>query len=190
MRAAATILRTLVEGAAVVVDLGVALGGELLAQLGAHLRADVLAGRVEDGELLLGQVVVDHLRELLDRVVEGLGVGALQLEHGQQRLVPLGVLLLAVLGLVRPDGVLLAQLGIDVLLLRLGVRDVERGEGAAYGVAVGAAVAQVAQQRLEASVVVEDQLHDVTLDRSAEVDDGHGPTLGRAPTLAVIGWRR
>ena len=40
------------------------------------------------------------LGELLDGVVEGVGVGALELEHLQQRLVPLGVLLLAVLGLV------------------------------------------------------------------------------------------
>ena len=67
--------------------------------------ADLFAGRVEDGQLLLGEVVVDHLGQLLDGVVEGLGVGALELEHRQHRLVALGVLLLAVLGLVLGDRV-------------------------------------------------------------------------------------
>ena len=136
-RPRATMRRTLVEPAAVVVELPVALGRERLAQLGADLLADLLAGRVEDGQLLLGEVVVDHLGQLLDRVVEGLGVGALELEHRQQRLVALGVLLLAVLGLVLGDRVLAAQLRVDVLLLGLGVRDVQRGERLAYGVAVG-----------------------------------------------------
>ena len=100
-RASATSSRTWVERPAAVVDLRVPLGGERLAQLGAQPVAHLLAGRVEDGQLLLGEVVVDHLGQLLDRVVERLGVGALELEHGQQRLVTLGVLLLAVLGLVR-----------------------------------------------------------------------------------------
>ena len=88
---------------AAVVDLRVALGGERLAQLGPQPVAHLLAGRVEDGELLLGEVVVDHLGQLLDGVVERLGVGALELEHREQRLVTLGVLLLAVLGLVLGD---------------------------------------------------------------------------------------
>ena len=134
--------------------------------------ADLLASRVEDGQLLLGEVVVDDAGELLDGVVERLGVGALELQHGQQRLVALGVLLLAVLGLVLADRALAPQLRVDVLLLGLGVRDVQGCEGAAHGVAVGAAVAQVAQEGLEAAVVVEDQLDDVALDRSAEVDGG------------------
>ena len=98
-------------------------------------------------------MVVDRLGELLDRVVEGLGVGALELEHGQQRLVTLGVLLLAVLGLVLGDRVLAAQLRVDELLLRLRVRHVQGRERVPDGGAVAGAVAQVTQQRLEAPVV-------------------------------------
>ena len=137
LRAAATIRRTLVSEPQPSSICAVALGGELLAQVGAYLLADLLAGRVEDGQLLLGEVVVDRLGQLLDGVVERLGVGALELEHGQQRLVPLGVLLLAVLGLVLGDRVLAAQLRVDVLLLRLRVRDVQGGERVPDGVAVG-----------------------------------------------------
>ena len=74
-------------------------------------------------------------------------VGALELQHSQQRLVALGVLLLAVLGLVLGDRPLLAQRRIDVLLLRLGVRHMQRGQGLADGIAIGAAVPQLAQQR-------------------------------------------
>ena len=77
---------------------------ERLAELGPRLVADLLARRVEDGQLLLREVVVDHLGQLLDGVVEGLGVGAFELEDREQRLVALGVLLLAVLGLVLGDG--------------------------------------------------------------------------------------
>jgi hypothetical protein len=80
------------------------------------------------------------------------------------------VLLLAVLGLVLVDGVLAAQLRVDVLLLGLGVRDVQRRERLTYGVPVGGAVAQVAQQRLEEPVVLQDQLDHVTGDRPAEID--------------------
>ncbi len=117
-------------------------------------------------------MVVDHAGQFLDGVVEGLGVGALELEHGQHRLVPLGVLLLTVLGLVLGDRVPAAQPGVDVLLLGEGVGGVQRGERAAYGVPVGRAVAQVAQEGLEAPVVVEDQLDHVALGRPAQVDGG------------------
>ena len=129
-RAAATILRTWVRlpQPSSISRLRSAANG--LAELGADPLADLLAGRVEDGQLLLGEVVVDRGGQLLDGVVEGLGVGALELEHRQQRLVALGVLLLAVLGLVLADRALAAQLGVDELLLRQGVGDVERGEGA------------------------------------------------------------
>ena len=164
------------DRSAAVVDLPVALGRELLAQLGPQPVADLLPGGVEDGQLLLGEVVVDHAGQLLDGVVEGLGVGALELEHGQHRVVPLGVLLLAVLGLVLGDRVPAAEPGVDVLLLGDGVRGVQRGQRAAYGVPVGRAVTQVAQEGLEAPVVVEDQLDHVALGRPAQVDSGvcHG----------------
>ena len=87
----------LLEGRAPGGDQRVAALGERRPQLGPDRRADLLARRVEDGQLLLGQVVVDGLAQLLDRVVEGLRVGALELEDGDQRLVALRVLLLPVL---------------------------------------------------------------------------------------------
>jgi hypothetical protein len=59
-----------------------------------------------------------------------------------------------------------------VLLLGEGVGGVQGGQGAAYGVPVGRAVAQVAQEGLEAAVVVEDQLDHVALGRPAQVDGG------------------
>ena len=61
---------------------------------------------------------------------------------------------------------LAAQPGVDVLLLGERVRGVQRRERPAYGVAVGRAVPQVAQQRLEPAVVVEDQVDDVALERA------------------------
>ena len=86
----------------------------------------------------------------------------------------LGVLLLAVLGLVLVDGVpLLAQRRVDVVLLGLGVRDVQRGEGPADGVPVRAAVAQRAEQRLEPAVVVEDQVERRRPRWGAQVQSGH-----------------
>ena len=129
--------------------------------------ADLLASRVEDGQLLLGEVVVDRLGELLDRVVEGLGVGALELEHLQQRLVPLGVLLLAVLGLVLADR---AACG-AASGRRASPRPARARRAGSRRPGVRrrgpfAAVAQVAQQRLEAAVVLEDQLDDVAGDRA------------------------
>src|SRR6478735_7806044 len=157
---------------AVVVEMTVAGGGERRAQLGAGALGDLVASRVEDGQLLLGEVVVDDLGQLLHRVVEGVGVGALELQHGEQRLVALRVLLLTVLRLVLGDGVAATQHRVDVLLLREGVRDVQRRERTAYGVAVAAAVTQLPQQALESAVVVEDQVDDVAGDGPAEVDRG------------------
>ena len=78
-----------------------------------------------------------------------------------------------------PIGALAAQLGVDVLLLGVGVRDVQGRERLPDRVAVAAAVAQVAQQRLEAPVVVEDQVDDVALDGPAEIDGGHGRNVPR-----------
>ena len=126
------------DPAAVVVELAVALGRERLAQLGAQPRS---ATSSRAGLRMVSSSSVrwwlTDLGQLLDGVVEGLGVGALELQHGEQRLVPLGVLLLAVLRLVLGDRVPAAQHRVDVLLLGQGVRDVQRRERLAYGVAVG-----------------------------------------------------
>jgi hypothetical protein len=127
-------------------------------------------------------VVVDRGGELLDEVVELLAFERLGLEDLQQRLVALGMLLLAVLGVMLADGVLAPQRRVDPRLLRLGVRDVQRGERLARRVAVAARVAQVAQQRLEAPVVVEDQVDDVARGGATEVQrfaQGGRPTPGR-----------
>src|SRR5699024_11810842 len=60
---------------------------------GAVLLGDLLPGGVEDGQLLLREVVLEDLVHLLDGVVELLRVGAPALQQRQQRLVDLGVLL-------------------------------------------------------------------------------------------------
>jgi len=70
---------------------------------------------------------------------------------------------------------------------------VQGGQRAAYGVAVGGAVSQVAQQPLEAPVVLQDQLDDVALHGAAEVDGGvcHGGAVpvggGPATSGAALG---
>jgi hypothetical protein len=63
--------------------------------------------------------------------------------------------------------------------------DMQRREGVTHGVAVGAAVPQLAQQGLESPVILQDQLDDVTGDRSAEIDWGrcHGATLTPRPPM-------
>ena len=73
------------------------------------------------------------------------------------------MLLLAVLGLLLVDRVLALELGVDLALLGLAVRDEELGDLPAQHVAVVLVVAQLAQQGLEEPVVVEDQLDDVAL---------------------------
>jgi hypothetical protein len=45
--------------------------------------ADLFPCRVEDRQLLLREVVADGAGQLLDGVGEGVGVGALQLQHLQ-----------------------------------------------------------------------------------------------------------
>ena len=152
------------------VDQLIAASRPLLAQVGADLRLDLLTGRAEDGDLLLGDVVRDQVAELLDRVGEGLGVGALELEHLEQRLVALGVLLVAVLDVVLIDlGGLAAQHRVDELLLGLAMRDEHVGEGLPDRVEVLGGVAQLREQPLEQAVVVGDEVDDVTSGRSAEV---------------------
>jgi hypothetical protein len=106
-------------------------------------------------------VVVDGPGQLLDGVVERLGVGALQLQHLEQRLVALGVLLLAVLGRLRVDRPALAQLRVDELLLGLGVRDEHHRERGADLVPVRGGVTQCAQQLLEQAVVGLNQVNDI-----------------------------
>ena len=84
-----------------------------------------------------------------------------------------------------------SQLRIDVLLLGLGVSDVQGGERLAHGVAVGRGVPQVAQQRLEESVVLQDQLDDVAGDRPAEIDGGaHALPVARGIDSMRLGWQR
>ena len=102
------------------------------------------------------------LRQLLDRVVELLGVGAGALEDGEQRLMALGVLLLTVLGLLRVDRGLALQRRVDVTLLRLGVGDVQRGERLAHGITIGGRAPQLAQEVFEPTVIIEDEVDDVT----------------------------
>ena len=128
------------------VDQAVAHRRPRQAEVLPHLFGDLGAGGVEDGLLLLADVVVQRLGELLDGVVELLGVGALALEQREQRLVALGVLLLAVLLLVLGDRVLALQLGVDLGLLGLAVRDQGVGERLAGGRPVRGGVAQLAQQ--------------------------------------------
>jgi len=60
------------------------------------------------------------------------------------------------------------------------MRNVNCRECLADGITVGAAVAKIAQKGFEAAVIVENQLNDITLDRSAEIDGGHGLTIGRS----------
>jgi len=110
LRACATIPADTGQSAAVAVELGVAFGGELLAQVGSDARPYLLAGGVEDAELFFGEVMVDHAGKFLDSLVEGSGIGSLQLENGEECLMPLGVLLLPVLGLMLSDCVRAAQL--------------------------------------------------------------------------------
>src|SRR5215210_5798218 len=123
--------------------------------------------------------MVERLRQLLHRVVERLGVRALELQYCEQRRIPFGVLLLTVLHLVSVDGPLSAQRRIDVSLLGRCVGDVQCGERPAYRVAIGGAVPQFAKQTLEPSVVLKDQLHHVSGDGSAKIKRSrrHGSTL-------------
>src|SRR6187551_2100833 len=67
------------HASAVGLDLGRALLGERQTELGPDLLRHLLARRIQDRQLLLRQMVVHPAGELLDRVVECLGVGAPQL---------------------------------------------------------------------------------------------------------------
>src|SRR3954453_20437748 len=168
------------------VDEPVALLGEVGTQLMQHLGLDLVASRVEDGELLLGEVVVHLPRQLLDQVVELLALERAGLHDGQECLVALGVLLLAVVLLVLSDGVLTAQRRVDLVLLGLRMGDVEGGEGVQRRLPVGTAVAQPAQQVLERAVVGEDQLDDITRGEPGELVRGGGH--GGLPEGVVDGW--
>jgi hypothetical protein len=152
------------------VELGSALLRERQSEFGADLVRHLFAGRTEDRQFLLGQVLVDPTGEFFDRVIESLGVGAAELEDSQQSLTALGMLLLTVVLFVLVDCTLLPQDRVGVLLVGFGVRDVECSEGAPHGVAVGAAVLQLTQQRLEMPVILKDQLDHVTGDGSATIE--------------------
>ena len=76
-------LAELVEGDRAGVDATVALGGERRADVAALPLAQLVASRVEQRQLLFHQVVADDGGELLEGVVEGLGVGALELQQRQ-----------------------------------------------------------------------------------------------------------
>jgi hypothetical protein len=135
-------------------------------------------------------VVVDDPGQLLDGIVEGLAVGVLELEHREHRLVALGVLVLTVLGLVLVDRVLVLESGDRHASPRRRRARCAAWPAPAYGVPVGRTVPQVAEQRLEAAVVVEDQVDHVTPPGPAEVDRRltHGrwyPAFG-APTGPTV----
>jgi hypothetical protein len=72
------------------------------------------------------------------------------------------MLLLPVLLLLPGDRILATEDRIDVLLLGLGMCDMQRREGRTHGLAIGLGIAQLAQHVLEAAMVVEDQVDDVT----------------------------
>ena len=153
----------LLHAAAALVEHPVALGQPGRAEPGTVLLGDVLARGVEDVALLLVEVVQQGLAELVEVLAEVLVVELGGLEQREQGLVALVVLLLAVLGLLLVDRVLALELGVDLALLGLAVRDQQLGDLLAQGVAVVLLVAQLAQQGLEEPVVVEDQLDDVAL---------------------------
>ena len=81
----------------------------------------------------------------------------------------------------------LAEAGIDMLLLGLGVRDVQRREGVPHGITVGAAVPQLAEQGLEPAMIVQDQFDHITGDL---VDQDQEEFLSRLNAIGPAPWRR
>ena len=135
-------------------------------------------------------MVEQGLAELVDVVAEVLVVQLAGLEEREQRLVALVVLLLAVLGLLLVDRVLALELGVDLALLGLAVGHEQLGDLLAQHVAVVLVVAEVAQEGLEASVVIEDQLDDIALlwprDRGG-VGVAHALNVSSSASLAPRG---
>ncbi len=72
-----------------------------------------------------------------------------------------------------------------MLLLGLGMGHVQRGERLAHGIAVRRAVPQLAEQCLEATMILEDQFHHVTGNGATKVERGrcHGLTLLPGPRV-------
>jgi hypothetical protein len=96
-----------------------------------------------------------------------------------------------VLDLVGTDRALLAQRRVDVLLLRLGMRHVQGRERPTYGVAIGTRIPQLAEQRLEPAMIIQDQLDHVPGDGVAKLQRRrcHGLTLLPRPSCpGCTGW--
>jgi hypothetical protein len=106
-------------------------------------------------------VVGQRLGQLLDGLVEVLGLEVLHLQQVQQPFVTFQVLVDPVLDLLLVDGVPADEGGVHVLLLSLGVGDQDGGQGRAHRRTVLGLVAQEVQEILEQPVVGEDQVDDV-----------------------------